>query len=291
MRFDKASLEYILRMNTTGGRNIHSKDRHLKRHLIPFFGAMQLDKITSFDVQRFVQLRLSQHSQAGGDHRTVRSDKSVSPGSVNRELATLSHLFTMAEEWEWTRKRPRIRRLREGAGRTTYLSQEQAQRLLTATTGHLRLFVLIGLSTAMRRSEILSLRWENVDSDRRLIYLPRAKAGPREVPMTKALADHLREYPKTSPWLFPSQRSKTGHLLAIEGIYRRAVASVGMDPKQVVRHTLRHSAVTHLVQAGVDLPTVMRVSGHRSVKMIMRYAHQDDAHVRQAMDKLEARLT
>jgi integrase len=149
---------------------------------------------------------------------------------------------------------------------------------------------MIGLSTAMRRSEILALRWENVNLDRRLIYLPKAETGPREVPMTGALADYLRSYPRTSSWLFTSKRSKTGHLVAIEGIYRRAVASVGLDPKQVVRHTLRHSAVTHLVQAGVDLPTVMRVSGHKSVKMIMRYAHQDDAHVRQAMDKLEARL-
>jgi integrase len=59
----------------------------------------------------------------------------------------------------------------------------------------------------------------------------------------------------------------------------------------VVRHTLRHTAITHLVQAGVDLPTVKRISGHKTLIMVERYAHQNGAHIQAAMDALEARYT
>lgn len=52
-----------------------------------------------------------------------------------------------------------------------------------------------------------------------------------------------------------------------------------------------HTAITHLVQAGVDLPTVKRISNHKTLAMVERYAHQNGAHIAEAMDKLQARLT
>jgi site-specific recombinase XerD len=69
----------------------------------------------------------------------------------------------------------------------------------------------------------------------------------------------------------------------------RVVRAAGLDPDEVVRHTLRHTAITHLVQAGVDLPTVKRISGHKTLIMVERYAHQNGAHIQAAMDALEAR--
>lgn len=62
-----------------------------------------------------------------------------------------------------------------------------------------------------------------------------------------------------------------------------------LDPKQVVRHTLRHTAITHLVQAGVDLPTVKRISGHKTLAMVERYSHRNGEHIRAAMNKLDRR--
>jgi len=60
---------------------------------------------------------------------------------------------------------------------------------------------------------------------------------------------------------------------------------------EVVRHTLRHTAITHLVQAGVDLPTVKRISGHKTLAMVERYSHQSGEHNQAAMDKLEERIS
>jgi site-specific recombinase XerD len=71
--------------------------------------------------------------------------------------------------------------------------------------------------------------------------------------------------------------------------FRRVVSAAGMNPDEVVRHTLRHTAITHLVQAGVDLPTVKRISGHKTLVMVERYAHANGAHIQGAMDKLESR--
>ncbi len=90
-------------------------------------------------------------------------------------------------------------------------------------------------------------------------------------------------------WLFPASRSSTGHRVSIEKPWRRIVEAAGLDVTQVVRHTLRHTAITHLVQVGVDLPTVKRISGHKSLSMVERYSHQNGEHIRAAMDKLENR--
>lgn len=67
------------------------------------------------------------------------------------------------------------------------------------------------------------------------------------------------------------------------------VKRAGLNPEEVVRHTLRHTAITHLVQADVDLPTVQRISGHKTLQMVVRYSHQNGEHIRSAMDVLEKR--
>lgn len=97
--------------------------------------------------------------------------------------------------------------------------------------------------------------------------------------------------PADTPWLFPSsRRSKVGHTVAIEKPFRLAMVRAGLNIAQVVRHTLRHTAVSRQVQAGVDLPTVQRVSGHKTLAMVARYAHQDGDHIQAAMSKLEGRF-
>jgi len=122
---------------------------------------------------------------------------------------------------------------------------------------------------------------------------PKAKAGAREQPITQHLAGFLQGYinaaEENQVWLFPSKRSKLGHTVSIEKAFRSAVIEAGFDPSEVLRHTLRHTAITHLVQAGVDLPTVQRISGHKTLEMVVRYSHQNGEHINAAMDKLEER--
>ncbi len=99
----------------------------------------------------------------------------------------------------------------------------------------------------MRRMEILSIRLEHIYLRRRVIYIPTAKAGAREQSITEHLASFLAgDVDAAEPnqeWLFPSARSRsTGHAMSIENAFRRVVVAAGLDAKQVVRHTLRHTA-------------------------------------------------
>jgi len=283
LRFDEAAGRYLDKLIVEGGRDIDKKRERFNLHLAPFFGNKPLSKISAFDVERY---------------KKHRHEAGASPGTINRELACLSHLFTKAVEWKWVDFKPaQIKRLKEDKGRITYLTIDQIKRLIEAAKGspnpHVYPFIVIGLETSMRRMEILSIQLEHIDLERRVIYIPMAKGGAREQPITQHLADFLSGYVEAAEsaqeWLFPAPRSKTGHVVSIEKAFRRVVKAADLDPKQVVRHTFRHTAITHLVQAGVDLPTVQRISGHKTLQMVVRYSHQNGEHIQTAMDKLEER--
>ncbi len=289
---------YLERLRQEGGKEIERKSQRLEQCLIPFLGDVQIGRLTSFDIERYKKHRLAQPIQTRKKLQPGQSIPKNRPATVNRELATLSHLLSKAVEWGWI-ERPsgKIRKLKEDNGRIVFLTSTQAESLLEAAKAdqnrQIYLFILIGLRTGMRKGEILAIRREHINLDSRQIYVPKAKAGDRTQPITEDLASFLAEYletlPNGTPWLFPSVGAQNGHTVDIRKAFVRAVITAGLDPKQVVRHTLRHTAITHLVQAGVDLPTVKRISGHKTMAMVERYAHQSGAHISEAMKKLDDR--
>lgn len=104
------------------------------------------------------------------------------------------------------------------------------------------------------------------------------------------LAKHMEALPKGTEWLFPTVASKSAYLATIRKAHRRIVKAAGLDPDVIVRHTFRHTAVTHLVQADVDLQTVQKISGHKTLSMVARYAHANGAHIDAAMNRLGTRI-
>jgi integrase len=295
--FADAADKYMVKLELEGGKDLKMKGYRLSMHLKPFFGDTPLPKLSTSDVERYKKKRLEQdvHQNTLKDGKFIYKGK-TKPGTINRELAALSHLFSKAVEWGWLDHKPAvIKRLKEDNGRITYLNVEQMDRLLKAAQEDQNIqiypFILIGLETSMRKSEILAIRREHINLDQQIISIPKAKAGSREQPITAHLAEFLKEYVKTLPvgtqWLFPSPApKKNGHTVNIDKAFRRVVVKAGLDKSLVVRHTLRHTAITHLVQAGVDLPTVKRISGHKTLSMVERYSHQNGAHIEEAMDKL-----
>lgn len=304
MSFEEAALQYLEKLPLEGGKDMVMKRSRLTLHLIPFFGKIRLDKISGSDIATYKHMRINEKSQRGGDRVSVRERTSntttpnSSVGTVNRELAVLSHVFSKAVDWKWLTHAPtKIVRFREDDGRKVYLTVAEVQRFVAATleseNPHLYPFVLAAIGTSMRMSEILSIRKENVDIAKRIIYIPKAKAGQREQPITAELASFLAPYLETSPlvpWLFPSPASASGHVVDIRKPWLKAVVAAGLNPRLVIRHTLRHTAITHLVQAGVDLPTVKRISGHKTMAMVEKYSHQNGEHIAAAMDIFEQRM-
>ena len=68
--------------------------------------------------------------------------------------------------------------------------------------------------------------------------------------------------------------------------FRRAVIRAGLDPNTVTPHVMRHTAITKLVQAGVDLPTIQKISGHKTLSMVLRYTHVHGRHIDNAISFL-----
>ena len=283
LNFSKASENYIKRLQESDGKDVRMKATRLRLHLVPFFKNKPIAKLTNFDIDRY---------------KKYRKQEGAAEATINRELAVLSHLYSKAVEWGWLKhKQIKIKKLEENGGRITYLTKEQIDRLVEEARidGNpvVYPFVVIGLGTSMRRSEILSIKLEHIDLGRKMIRIPEAKAGAREQPITASLGVFLKSLIQNAEpgqiWLFPSEKSQTGHTVNLEKPWKRIVEAAGLDPKEVVRHTLRHTAITHLVQAGVDLPTVKRISGHKTLTMVERYSHQNGEHIQAAMDKLEQR--
>jgi integrase len=211
----------------------------------------------------------------------------------------LSHLLNMAVEWGWLTQKPcKIVKYREDSRRIEYLTEVQMEALLAAAKRdrypEIYLFMLIGLSTSMRKGEILRIKVEDIDFGQKLIHVPVAKAGARPQPFPETLVLELKRYLRKhdieTGWLFPAERSQAGHRMNLEKPFRRVEEAAGLDPQRVLRHTLRHTCITHLVQQGIDLPTVAVISGHKTLQMVQRYAHQNNAHIQAAFKKLEERL-
>jgi len=307
LSFQEAASRYLEELARLNGKDLLEKHRRLHLHLMPFFGHLELCKINSLEVERYKRQRREEPSLRGGVRRGRGSEQSrpaneaklTSSATVNRELAVLSHLLNRAVEWGWIASRPvRIARFSEPPTRFEYLTSEEIARLITHASQdphpYILPFVVIALHSAMRAGEILSLRREQVDLDKQVIHLPRAKTGARDVPVSRDLAQYLERYLKSrlpdSEWLFPAPRSKCGHTREIVKPWDRVIKAAGLAGRHITRHTLRHTAITHLVQAGVDLPTVQRISGHKTFQMVFRYAHQNQQHVQDALSKLDGRI-
>lgn len=276
-----AAADYVKRLEQGDGKNLPIKKRHLaeKGHLLAFFGAMRLDAISAFAIDRYKKMR-------AGD--------GLANGTINRELATLSHLVTMAVEWKWIDRAPcRPKMLKEGQGRIIALTDAQCDALMRAAVKsadpYCWLFVAFGLNTAMRHAEILAARFDQLDIDNLRLFIPDAKAGQRVQPITAELAAMLRREREMrddqAGWIFPSPHkdSGTGHRARMDRAFDQAVRDAGLDPVLITPHVMRHTAITALVQAGVDLPTVQRISGHKTLSMVMRYSHVHGSHIDRAI--------
>jgi integrase len=280
LSFSEAADNYLAKLEEIGGKNIPRKRRQLTLHLKPFFKDQRLSAITKFTVDRY---------------KKRRRDEEAENATINRELATLSHLLNRAVEWKWVPARPcEVRLLEEGAGRIFTLTDAEADTLLKAAVAdsdpYCWLFIAFGLNTAMRHSEILAARFDQIDFNKLRLHVPDAKAGQREQPITPELAALLKREQEMAnnqeSWIFPTHRVKlaaTGHRTRMDRPFRRAVKAAGLNPMTVTPHVMRHTAITNLVKSGADLPTIQKISGHRTLAMVLRYTHVHGQHIDRAI--------
>jgi integrase len=244
----------------------------INKHLIPWFGATNLPRITPKQIEDYK------------GHRVAKAK----PRTVNRELDTLRSMFSRAVEWGWIKQHPctAVKRLKYQKQPPAYLNRTQLATLLEhCDTPLLRAFVALGGHAGLRRGEILQLCWDDVDLRTAKLTIRHTKNNEfRMVPMNEVVQTALRRHPRhiTSPLVLarPDGEGYKDVRFPFEGALKRA------ELPRIRIHDLRHSFGSNLVAAGVPLPVVSELMGHKDISTTMIYAHLTPAQKQDAVDLL-----
>jgi len=253
---------------------------YIIRQLVEMFGNLPL---RSFNTSLVEQL------QTDSMKRGLRNS------SCNKILNILKHMFTKAVEWEMVESESlkRIRKvklLRDDGKRLRYLSREECQALINNCDPHLKPIVITALNTGMRKGEILSLEWDNVDLRHGFILLDVTKNGERrEIPINDTLKATLQGITRRLdvPYVFYEQSMGKAYQ-DVKRSFKTALRRTGI--KDFHFHDLRHTFASQLVMAGVDITTVKDLLGHKTLNMTLRYAHLSPSHRVKAVDLLDTAL-
>jgi integrase len=210
-----------------------------------------------------------------------------SPSNANCALRTLRRILHKAEEWGMIRSVPKFRLAKE-YGRSLRLDDDAERKLLVVAEQPLRDAIILMRDTGMRNErELYRTRIENIDWNGRVIFVPDSKTpnGRRLVPMTDRVLDLLlvRCGDRREGWLFPSKRSKSGHLTTLAKRFREARKKAGLS-ESLVLYCGRHDYGTRVLKETGNLAAVMKTMGHKDVKTAMQYQHPEVEIVRQALN-------
>ena len=246
----------------------------LDRQLLPAFGSKPLDRIAPTHIGRWFD-RFSR----------------TAPGNANHALDLLTQIMNFAiarGHLETNPARAVERNPRQVL--TRFLSLNEIDRLHKVLDGQTRKsrreqadIVRLLLLTGCRRSEIVRLRWSEVDRDR--LVLADGKTGPRIVPLSTPARCILERRPRgTSPFVFPSPRDPGRPRSRNLSFWDRARQEAGIEDVRL--HDLRHTHASHAVMNGVPVPVVSRLLGHSDVRTTLRYAHLGDRQIEAAAERV-----
>lgn len=189
-------------------------------------------------------------------------------------MRTLRRILGKAVDGGLLQAPPRIKLLKE-QGREIIIDPQVEAKLLAAAKQPLRDVIVIMQDTGMRPQDVFRLRWEHVNWQKGTIFIPygKTKNSRRYIPISGRVMDVLLMRRKgSSEWIFPSRRSKTGHLTTVANQWRKTRKDVGLDPA-VKLYCCRHTFATDILERTGNLAAVMKVLGHADAQTAMRYQH------------------
>jgi integrase len=282
--FDEAAEKFILEHLTTIKPNAAKRYGVSLKHLAEHFGHLPLAGIGSAAMSEF---------------ETKRRSSGVSTSTVRRDLACLSSLMTSAVDWEWLDANPvpaflrrRAKRgLKEGLARTRYLSVDDEARLLAAATPAVARAMQIAIDTGLRREELFSLQWNQVDQLRGVISTTtRTKSGrSRKVPLPERSAQILAQLPRRIDTDFVLVNLDTGtrYVQMNKGL-KAAMRRAGIADLRW--HDLRRTAGCRWLQRdGKSMEQVSILLGHSSVVVTeQRYAFLEEEEVAASLGRTKS---
>jgi integrase len=272
--FDDLCDEYLKYSKTNKAKRSHERDILSVKHLLDVFSNTPADEITAHDVEIYKNRR-----------RNI-----VKPATVNRELSCIKHMYTKAVQWGFVKNNPLrcVMKFKEPPGRVRYLVRDEIKTLIACCADHLKPIVAMALTTGMRKSEILNLRWSDVDMDNRLITIRKTKNNRMKIlPINRILHNTLNKLGprKDSSYIFTNKDGKP--FKQVHRGFKAALRRAGI--KDFRFHDLRHTFASHLVMRGVDIRTVQELLGHKNIMMTMRYSHLSNDHLHAAVATLTAK--
>jgi integrase len=217
------------------------------------------------------------------------------PGAANRTLALLSKLFNLAEKWglrpDGSNPCRHVEKYRERKIER-FLSSEELARLgaalreaertqieLPSVIAAIRLLLLTGC----RLSEILTLRWQDVDIDHQVLRLPESKTGKKVVYLASPALEVFAKAERVdgNPHVIVGKRPRA-HLVNLQKPWRRIRAMAGLRDVRI--HDLRHSFASMAAAGGLSLPLIGALLGHSQPQTTQRYAHLTADPIRRAAD-------
>ena len=281
-RLSDALVEYESWAKTNRPRSFQSK-KSLCKTLREKLGSLRLDELSPFDVERF---------------KRDRDKEEVAPATINRAIAQLKHVYTMAATWGWVTAADKARihdlsKLREPPGRVRCLSEDEEGKLFGALKGAMLALLTTADLTGMRREEFVLLRKDAVDLVRGTLTLRRTKTNRvRVLPISNDLAPVLRASialsPEASPYVFVQlegrRKGQPYKPASVSLAFRRIRNALGI--KDLKLHDIRHDTATKMRRAGIGIDVISKVLGHSNIATTTRYAHVEPELLREALNSV-----
>jgi integrase len=211
----------------------------------------------------------------------------IKPTSLKRELTPIRHLFEVArDEWDLPLKQNPLDKLKLEAPdqrRERRLREGELSRLIEAAKSRrnplIAPIIKFAVATAMRRGEMLAMRWKHVNRAQRSLLIPETKTGQsRTIPLFASALDVLSEGGgQGNDRVFPITANAVR--LAWERVRLKAVI------EDLHFHDLRHEAISLLFEMGLTIPEVALISGHKDMRMLFRYSHASRQNILRRLDQ------
>jgi site-specific recombinase XerD len=217
--------------------------------------------------------------------------KDQSSSSMNLALSAVRFFYTNVLKKDFARNLYRPRQDKRLPG---VLSRTEIQQLLdTEQNPKHRLLLMLAYSSGLRVSELVALKREHVDFNRRTLLIYGAKGRrDRLTLLAERAAAFLKEYCELygiTGWIFPGQKGGHIQIRTAQSVFDKAAAKALVN-KQVSIHSLRHTFATHLLENGTDIKYIQTLLGHRNLRTTERYIHIARSSVLRIQSPLDADL-
>ena len=220
----------------------------------------------------------------------AKSKATTQPATVNRELALLKHMYSKAIEWGRYEENPakKVKLLKGEVKRVRFLMPDDVQKLLSNCADHLKPIVTVAVHTGMRKGELLSLNWDQVNFEQGIISLLDTKNHERrDIPINETVKATLTGLERKGSYVFSAEDG--GSFGDVRRSFETALRRSGIQDFRF--HDLRHTFASNLVMESVDIMTVKELMGHKDLTMTLRYTHLAPNHKTKAVNILDRVLS